>query len=1283
MIRRSEVVQADRHAQTVADSRSIVNRCPLDHQRDPSGNRTGARTIIPGRPISVGLNPPPPPAPSGSSVNGQTKATFVTWSQYSGWAPGFEPTPNTATSGSEQDGTGSETLAGHFDDTVVETLTLSDSGQDSYSLYESGAFSAGSLSLGSVLYTDGSTGSYSVGYTSSEVASGYGTDNSTSQDTLTDGGQTGTSSQSDNTSTFSYLITSAETVTASGSGSSSDTESGAYSAGCFVFSTYIHDESGQDSDSESMAETLSFTSAGTESDDNEGISTGGVNGVFAYTASSNMAESASDMGVVYKARHLKLNRAVALKMILSGGHASQQDLVRFLGEAETVAQLQHPNVIQIFETGTHEGLPWFSLEFVEEGSLADKVRENLLSPRVAAVLTEQIARGVQAAHDCGIIHRDLKPDNVLMTSGGVPKVTDFGLAKRIEGGSGLTQTGAMMGTPSYMAPEQAEGKKEIGPAADVWGLGAILYRLLTGRPPFQGATTLDTIVQVLSEEPVPPTHLRADLPRDLETICLKCLRKDPDKRYPSAEALAADLKRWQLGEPIQARPVGRLERGWKLVRRHPSVSALVSLVILSLAVGSASTYVKYREAKKNAEDERVARRTADERAEQLKESIMILGSVFGQLDPKNVESGDQPLQAILGERLDKATTALEGESISDPRTMAELQTILGQSQLGLGYPEKAIVLYGKALATYQSLLGPDDPESLACMNQLALAYQDAGQFDRAVVLFEDTLKLKRAKFGLEGFEVVNGTQNLARAYEAAGKLDRAVQLLEEVYRFKKSRLAPDDPELLTTMNNLGAAYQEAGKLDQAQTLFAKTLEIRKSKLGPDHLDTLTSIGNLAAAEMAAGKFDAGIALLEEQLRLQRSKLGSNHLDTLRSMANVAEALRQAGKPDQAVPALEEAYKLQKSKLGADHPLTLSCMHNLALAYEENGRFDLALPLLEENLRLRQGKLGPNHPESLSAMNSLGTAYEDVGQSEKAVAILEKSLELHRAKLGPTNAATLVTMNNLAEAYHLAGKSEQALALAEDTYKLMKSTLGPSRFETLASMNTLARDYQALGKLDRAIDMFEQTLEGMKSTLGPQHPTTLTIMANLAVAHLDAKQLEKAIALLEVAYRAGGQNPSLAWLGPRLLEAYAAAGKFDAAIPIVKSELAKARATNPPASPQLASALSSIATYMLPLNQFAEAEPILRECVAIREKNQPNVWSTFNAQSLLGGALLGQKKYASAEPLLLAGYQGIKERQSQVPASSTRPREALERLIRLYDSWGKPDEAAKWRKELTK
>ncbi len=287
------------------------------------------------------------------------------------------------------------------------------------------------------------------------------------------------------------------------------------------------------------------------------------------------------MGVVYRARHLGLNRVVALKMILAGGHAGEEERARFRREAEAVARLGHPNIVQIHEVGEVDGKPFFALEFVAGGSLADQVRKAPFPPGQAARVVELLARAMHHAHEQGIIHRDLKPANVLVAADGTPKITDFGLAKRLDADAGQTPSGAILGTPSYMAPEQAAGKvRQVGPAADVYALGALLYELLTGRPPFRAATPLDTLLQVLAEEPVPPSRLQPKLPRDLETICLKCLQKNPARRYAPALALAEDLRRFQAHEPIQGRPAGRGERLVKWARRHPTTAAAAGVGVL-------------------------------------------------------------------------------------------------------------------------------------------------------------------------------------------------------------------------------------------------------------------------------------------------------------------------------------------------------------------------------------------------------------------------------------------------------------------------------------------------------------------------------------------------------------------------------------------------------------------------------------------------------------------------------------------------------------------------------
>jgi hypothetical protein len=292
------------------------------------------------------------------------------------------------------------------------------------------------------------------------------------------------------------------------------------------------------------------------------------------------------MGVVYRARQLSLNRTVAVKMVLAGPLASDADIGRFRAEAEAAAQLDHPNIVAVHEVGEHEGQPYFSMDFVEGSSLAKLVRENPLPGRLAAAYVCRIAEAIQFAHERGVLHRDLKPSNVLIDHRDQPRVTDFGLAKRVAGGSELTATGAVLGTPSYMPPEQATGdRRRVGPASDVYALGAILYELVTGRPPFRAETPLDTLFQMLQSDPVAPHLLNPRVDRDLETICLKCLEKEPRKRFPTAQGLADDLQRFLKGEPIEARPTRLWERAAKWAKRRPAVAGLSAAIVLLALIG--------------------------------------------------------------------------------------------------------------------------------------------------------------------------------------------------------------------------------------------------------------------------------------------------------------------------------------------------------------------------------------------------------------------------------------------------------------------------------------------------------------------------------------------------------------------------------------------------------------------------------------------------------------------------------------------------------------------------
>ncbi len=367
------------------------------------------------------------------------------------------------------------------------------------------------------------------------------------------------------------------------------------------------------------------------------------------------------MGVVYKARHVRLNRPCALKMILAGAHASRDDVARFVTEAEAIARLQHSSIVQIRHIGDTDGLPFLELEFVAGGSLDQRLDGTPWPTTRAARLVEQVTMGVAEAHRQGIVHRDLKPSNVLLADDGTPKVSDFGVAKMLDSQASLTRSESIMGSPSYMAPEQAQGRaKEAGAAVDIYAVGAILYELLTGRPPFRGTTELDTLEQVKTTEPVSPSRLVPGVPRDIETICLNCLQKEPGKRYENVQALGEDLRRFLDRRPIVARRISGPERAWRWCRRNRVVAAMTgvavaAIVVLTVGLTMAALIFRaqrdqIRQADRKTNENLMESLVAQARATRLSRQA---GQRFESLDVLDRAAGIAHALALPPERLDR------------------------------------------------------------------------------------------------------------------------------------------------------------------------------------------------------------------------------------------------------------------------------------------------------------------------------------------------------------------------------------------------------------------------------------------------------------------------------------------------------------------------------------------------------------------------------------------------------------------------------------------------------
>src|SRR5262245_7662360 len=427
------------------------------------------------------------------------------------------------------------------------------------------------------------------------------------------------------------------------------------------------------------------------------------------------------MGIVYKARQRNLNRIVAIKMILAGQFADQEDINRFYAEAEAAAALSHPNIVAIHEIGETAGQHFFSMDFIEGQSLSALIHENPVSPRRAAEFMITISETMQFAHESGVVHRDLKPANVLLDKRQRPLITDFGLAKQVSNTSQMTMAGSIVGTPSYMPPEQAAGKlDEIGPWSDLYSLGAILYELLTARPPFRASSPFETIRQVLETEPPSPRLLNPNVPKDLETICLKCLQKERTRRYGSAQELADELKRFLRGEPIHARPISQVARFWRLCKRHPLTSSSIAAALVLLMAIPVITTAAYIRISSALAQEKIAKAKAIRSNKKTKQAINDLFTMVSE-DTLLNQPGAQAVRRKLLEKARIYYEELGQDNQDDPELAVELADSyfrLGRIAFMLGALDDAEKSYVEAKRAQEKLLAekPNDLERLKALS---------------------------------------------------------------------------------------------------------------------------------------------------------------------------------------------------------------------------------------------------------------------------------------------------------------------------------------------------------------------------------------------------------------------------------------------------------------------------------------------------------------------------------------------------------------------------------------
>ena len=612
------------------------------------------------------------------------------------------------------------------------------------------------------------------------------------------------------------------------------------------------------------------------------------------------------MGVVYRAWQIALSRTVALKVIKSGGFASTAERQRFQNEAEAVAHLDHPNIVPIYEVGESQGLHYFSMKLIIGTGLDDRLEAYRTDPRATARLVAIVAGAVDHAHRRGILHRDLKPANILVDEQGAPHVTDFGLARRVDQDHDLTHSGAIVGTPSYMSPEQATGGKgSLTTSTDVYGLGSVLYALLTGHAPHGGSSLAETLDRVRAEPPKPPSQVNSAVPRDLEVICLKCLEKEPQRRYASASDLADDLSRWLAGEPIAARPVGRLARTWMWCRRHPVPATLSALLALALVLGFAGVTWKWREA--------AHERAVKARVEEFWTERVLAGS--------STEVNPRGANITLREVLELAASRVKGDFGDEPEVEAEIHQTAGEAYRSLGEYNAAEEHLRAALALNTTSEGPRGRKTLRAANALANLLDRFEKFAEAETLSRKNLANSRAALGPDDPLTLSALHNLGVVLWHLGKLAEAEPLLRESLAARRRVLPPDHPDTLATIRALELLLQDRGKLAEAESLANEYEHGIRCARGPNHPDNVTALANLGLLRRNQGR----ILEAEEFYRRARDEaqriLGEEHPATLDATLEYAEVLLDNSKGREGVEVLRGVVQSMGHVWGNDHPRT--------------------------------------------------------------------------------------------------------------------------------------------------------------------------------------------------------------------------------------------------------------------------------------------------------------------------------------------------------------------------
>jgi len=855
---------------------------------------------------------------------------------------------------------------------------------------------------------------------------------------------------------------------------------------------------------------------------------------------------AGGMGEVWRGvQDTPFHRTVAVKLI-KAGMDTKAVVARFDSERQALALMEHPNIAKVYDAGsTPAGRPYFVMEYVPGVPITDYSDQHTLTLRERLHVFIQVCEGVQHAHHKAIIHRDLKPSNVLVTEldqKAVPKIIDFGLAKatgqRLTDMTMFTEVGAMVGTPAYMSPEQADGNEpNIDTRTDVYSLGVILYELLVGMLPFgshelraDGAEAMRR--KIRENEPVSPSAkikslggsssdfalkrreepqtLQKRLRGELDWITLKALEKDRARRYGSPAELAADIQRYLNDEPVVAGPPSTMYRAGKFIRRHRFGVAVAASAVLLLFAFAATMAVQARRIAKE-------RDRANHEAEVSKRVSEFMSQMFKVSDPGEARGN----QVTAREILDKASNEIEQGLAKDVEVQSQLMEVMALTYLNLGLYSRAHTLAQSALENRRRALGPDHPKTLESMTQLGWILDREGRELEAEKITRDALALEQRVLGKEDVLTLETEDNLAIVLEKQGHYAEEEKLERDLVAARTRKLGPENPQTLRSRLNLADAVHGQGRLAESEKQFRELLEVERRVWGAGHPTLLATMHNLANVIQEEGRYDEAEALYRETLDTERRVLGPEHPDTASTMTTLANTIMYGqGRASGAEALYRQALEILQRNLGPEHPYTMQAEEGLANTLASEEHYQEAEKFHREILSIRLRVFGPDNADTLLSQYNLGDVLFREGHVAQADKLLRETLRAQSRVLGDENPDTLASKAFLARILVKEDKPREAEELARQALEVQLRILGPQHGDTLSTLQSLGTALVYDHRYDEAKSLFTDTIEKIDKT--PNANSSLA-WYNFACLAVTARRPDEAIGYLRHAVDLGYQD----------------------------------------------------------------------------------------------------------------------------------------------------------------